>query len=484
MYEPVEESVNEVVSFSVARRVFGALLSEEPVGAGLPQLEGYVLSHQVGRGGGGAVYLGHRRDSDRSLAIKLLDKPLGAGPGAQRAWRELDVLTQLHLPCTPRVHDYGVHEDRMYIATEHIDGPTLAEYCRREGLDRRQRVELLARIADAVQSLHERGVIHRDIKPENILIDASGAPVIIDLGIASLLSDDVTETLTAEGVPLGTPAFMSPEQARGEREAISTRSDVYGLGATACFILTRKTPHDLADCTLLEAVSKVGHEPPRDPRTLDRELPAPLAAILSHALAPRPEDRFATAAELGEDLHRWLQDKPVTSQPLSWWRNRLLSIKRQPGRWASGMAAGVVIVALAVLSAVSAVSAAEAQAAAEWKQNYEQVIAKASRSFVARLRNAEYREALTLLKIVEDHAQAGFLVFENAPEMLAETGHTKNELTVEILNVIHADEDPMTRPELAMTAVKAIYEFDDAWEEPLAADLADLLGAYELGFGR
>ncbi len=367
------------MDFSAARRLLGALSQDEALAANLPHLEGYVLTRLLGRGGGGVVYLGHRAESDRRLAIKLLQKPLDGGSGAERAWRELDVMTQLRLSCTPRVHDYGVHEGRMYIATEHVDGLPLAEHCRANNLTLRQRVELLARVAEAVATIHERGIIHRDLKPDNVLIDATGEPVIIDLGIAFLLGADLTETLTADGVSIGTPAFMSPEQARGEREAISTRSDVYSLGATACRILTGKTPHDLGNSSLLDAIHKVGHERPRDPRTLDAELPEPLAAILSKALASRPEDRFASASELADDLRRWLENKPALSQPPSWWRDRWLSIKRHPARWAWGTAAGFMIVGLTVLSAVSTVQAAEAQGAREWKEKYEEVITKASR---------------------------------------------------------------------------------------------------------
>ncbi len=127
-HKPPDEPVSGAMRFSSARRLIGALLKDEAVAAGLPHLEGYVLSRQLGRGGGGVVYLGHRSDSDRPLAIKLLQKPLDGGSGAERAWRELDVMTQLRLSCTPRVHDYGVHEGRMYIATEHVDGLPLAEH--------------------------------------------------------------------------------------------------------------------------------------------------------------------------------------------------------------------------------------------------------------------------------------------------------------------------------------------------------------------
>src|SRR5204863_9833043 len=139
-------------------------------------------------------------------------------------------------------------------------------------------VALLAKVADAVQTLHEHGVIHRDLKPANILIDRRGEPVLVDLGLART-ENDLSVTLTGDG-PLGTIAFMSPEQARGEQTKISTRSDVYSLGATAYLLLTGQTPHNLA-VPLHEAIRRITTESGRPPHRLDSSLPKPLAAILS-----------------------------------------------------------------------------------------------------------------------------------------------------------------------------------------------------------
>lgn len=303
-------------------------------------LPGYTICERLGAGAGGVVYRALREGSERPVALKILSRALGAGPGAQRAWRELDLLSQLHLPSVPRVIDYGVHEGRLYIATEHIEGAPLDVHCRGESegeggegqlqrRDLRATVSLLARIADAVHSLHERGVIHRDLKPSNILVDRHGDPVIIDLGIAALAADDVMQTLTVDGAPLGTPAFMAPEQARGDRSAISTRSDVYGLGATACLILTGQTPHDVGT-TLLDAVRRIADEDPRDPRELDPALPRPLAAVIAKALSRDPAGRYASAADLAADLRRWLNGEPVEAHPPGAWRRAWRWMGRRP----------------------------------------------------------------------------------------------------------------------------------------------------------
>jgi hypothetical protein len=212
--------------------------------------------------------------------------------------------------------DYGEYEGRLFIVTDSIDGAALDAHCGDLNLDRRDRVRLLASVADAVQSVHEKGVLHRDIKPANVIIDAHGQVALVDLGIATLIGRDLAETITAEGTPIGSPAYMAPEQARGEREAISTRSDVYGLGATAYEVLAGGCPFD-TDTTVHEAIRRVAHDEPRDPREIDGTLPKPLAAVLRKAVAPVPADRYSGAAEFAADLRRWLAGDPVEAGSLS-----------------------------------------------------------------------------------------------------------------------------------------------------------------------
>lgn len=307
-------------------------------GTDTPRITNYLIESCLGRGGGGSVYRAFRAGSDQPVALKMLTQPFNGAPEAHRAWRELHILQDLRLPNVPRVLDYGTHEGRLYIATELVSGLPLDRYCDGGGcglisaeraeagsspLDLRARVALLARVCEAVHSLHEHGVIHRDLKPSNILIDRHGNPMIIDLGLAFLL-DDAMQTLTADGAPLGTPAFMSPEQARGESgevRRIGTRTDVYSLGAVAFIILTGHTPHDLTGVMLHEALRRVGNDAPRSPRALRPNLPRHLSDVLSKACAPRPQDRYGSALEFGADLRRWLDGRPVeASSPSPWER--------------------------------------------------------------------------------------------------------------------------------------------------------------------
>lgn len=301
-------------------------------GEQFPDIAGFRILARLGGGGSGVVYRAILAGSERQVALKVFRQPLGhrrGSPEAQRAWRELHLLGQLRLPCLPQLHDYGDQDGRLYVATDLVDGLPLAEYCAERNLDRRARARLLAEVADAVQSLHQHGVIHRDIKPSNILINAHGQPFIIDLGLAMLISDDVMQTLTANGTPIGSPAFMAPEQARGEREKISTGTDIYGLGATALYVLTGQSPHETS-ATIHEMIRRVAQDPPRDPRQVDPSLPRPLVAILLKALAPNPSDRYVSAADLAEDLRRWLHREPVEAGGLSLRRRLGRAVERHP----------------------------------------------------------------------------------------------------------------------------------------------------------
>ena len=298
---------------------------------GLPSIPGYVIEARLGGGAGGHVYLARREGQEAKLAVKVLHRSLGEGGSSRRVWRELDLLAQTRLPCLPRVIDSFEHDGRLCVVTEYIEGRPLDAYCDENGLDRRARAELLARVCRAAQSLHERGIIHRDLKPSNVLVTSSGDVFIIDLGIAMLEETDAFTTLTHDGAPVGSPAFMSPEQASGERERVSTRSDVYALGAIGYLLLTGETPHNM-NSTLPSALRRVSEEPARDPRALDNTLTVGLASVLQKSVARKPEERYATSSDLAEEFERWLRGEPVTARPMGVWQRTVRLDGASPDR--------------------------------------------------------------------------------------------------------------------------------------------------------
>ncbi len=314
------------------------------------RIPGYTLVERLADGGGGTVFRAIRDGgaSDHPLAIKLLRVRLGQPDSAssQRAWRELQILESLRLPATPRLLDYGHAAGHLFLVTEFIEGTPPDRYARQRSLSLRDCAALMADIAEAVQSLHEHGVMHRDLKPSNIVITPTGQPVILDLGLAALLEESSADTLTTEGQPIGTVAFMAPEQARGQRSLISTRTDVYALGAVGYFLTTGRTPHD-TQTSLHEAIRRVSHDPPRAPRDLDPSVPAPLAAILSKACDPEPQRRYGSAADLAADLRRWLAGEPVSASPPTMWTGLLRRVARHPAIFTASICTLLIATAIA-----------------------------------------------------------------------------------------------------------------------------------------
>ncbi len=281
---------------------------------------GYVGIRVLGEGASGVVYLATHPETQRLVAFKLFQR-LGR-KAADRAHREIEVLAELRLSCVPFVHGFGQCEGQFYLATEFIDGPSLEEYGRTGERTLRQNVELLLRIVKAVQAIHERGVLHRDLKPSNVIVRQDGVPIIVDFGIARLVEPAAAAQATQEGQPLGTPAFMSPEQARGDQAQVTVRSDVYSLGAIGYWLLTGQPPLDV-DCGYAEALRRITEQPPRHPRELQPGLPKDLAAILHRAVQPDTERRTPSAADLAADLRCYLAGEPLTWAPLAPWRQLL-----------------------------------------------------------------------------------------------------------------------------------------------------------------
>lgn len=351
-----------VSASSLAKALFRPPDSDKPpFPHSFPTIPGYQIEGVLGEGAASIVYLARDEAARLAVAIKVLRPPTG-GPGnswsrfAERAWREIQVLSDMDLRCLPRVRAQGCLDspDRsIYVVTDCVEGRTLEAHCAALDLNLDQRVGILADVCDAVQTIHECGVIHRDLKPSNIILTPDGEPKVIDFGLAVLAREgiDPLSTLTQEGAIVGTPAFMAPEQARGERTGsagrggsvkspvagVTVRTDVYALGAIGYVLLTGSTPHDLTD-DLPETVRRIAQDQPRDPRTLNANVPAPLAAVLQRACALDARDRYSSARELADDLRRWLRREPVSAVRPSAWTKVLLAARRHPRRAAASLA--------------------------------------------------------------------------------------------------------------------------------------------------
>lgn len=319
-----EHSPQNHLDYRTSRAIVAALSDPDSCEDETPQsVPGYALVRELGRGAGGVTYLAQRDGSESRVALKLLHPRWSDERAVSRAWRELEVLQQVRLPSVPRLLDFGHTGASLFLAMEYLNGSSLeAEFAAGPPADRsqiRDRVALLERIARVTQQLHEKGVIHRDLKPSNIIIGTGGEPYIIDFGIARLDQEQSDQTVTVPGAAIGTPAYMSPEVARGEHSAVTTRSDVFALGAIGFWLLTSKTPHDLSGTTLHGAIHRVGWEDARTPRDIRPDVPASLSSILSHATESQAANRYPTAGEFADDLRAWLDDRPISVVAPSRW---------------------------------------------------------------------------------------------------------------------------------------------------------------------
>ena len=257
----------------------------------------YRLDRELGAGGMATVYLAHDLKHDRPVAIKVLKPELGAMLGVERFLSEIKVTANLQHPNLLPLFESGEVEGLLYYVMPFIDGETLRARLEREKqLPVDEAVRLTVAIAQALDYAHRRGVIHRDLKPENILL-ADGQPLVADFGIALAVSKAGGQRVTQTGLSLGTPQYMSPEQATGDR-TVDARTDIYSLGAMTYEMLTGEPPH--SGTTAQAIIAKLMTEEVRPLMVLRRSVPPAVDAAVRHALEKLAADRFATAGDFAQ----------------------------------------------------------------------------------------------------------------------------------------------------------------------------------------
>ena len=259
----------------------------------------------------GVVYAGQHQELGRWAAIKVLLEE-GVGPDAQaRFQRECEALARLNHPGIVRIYDSGFFQGRPFLALEFVDGDPLDEVLAKSGpLEPRLAVEALAEISDAIAHAHDLGILHRDLKPANILWDADKRPRVTDFGLAKDLS---ARALTVSGTMLGTPAYMPPEQAAGDRATLGPPADVYGLGATLFALLTGVAPFQGE--TPINIVTQIYAKPAPPPSSLDPSIDAELDALVLRCLAKDPSERYPDARALAGALRAYLAGEPTEGAP-------------------------------------------------------------------------------------------------------------------------------------------------------------------------
>ncbi|MFG0315196.1 MAG: tetratricopeptide repeat protein, partial [Phycisphaerales bacterium] len=311
----------------------------------MPSIEGFTIVRLLGEGGMGSVYEAQQLQPARRVAIKVLRLGYATKALTRRFQLEAEALARLKHPGIAQVYEVGIDQTiaQPYIAMELVEGPTLKEFIRSHALPAREILVLASKLCDAIDHAHQRGVIHRDLKPTNILIDESGAPKILDFGIARVTEQDVRAvTMNTEiGQIIGTLAYMSPEQASGDPTLIDHRSDVYSLGVILFELLTGQLPHQTDKMQLADALSVVRDHDPTRVSSLDTRLRGDIDTIIAKALERDPDRRYQSAAELGNDIRRHLGDEPILARPPS----RMYQLEKFAKR-NKGLVASVCIVIL------------------------------------------------------------------------------------------------------------------------------------------
>jgi len=347
----------------------------------------YELLTEIGRGGMGVIYKAHQPRLNRVVAVKVIHAAGAAGDAARRRFQsEVKVAARLNHPNIVPVFAVGVMEGLPCFSMEFFPGGNLAQRLGQPGSRLEDSVRLLIKVARAVDFAHQHGVLHRDLKPANILLDAAGEPHVADFGLAKQL--DSNSDLTRSGAVIGSPNYMSPEQAAGRSNSLTVATDVYSLGVMLYQMLTGRTPFT-AETPLETMRLVVETEPPR-PSTIVLRADRDLETICLKCLEKEPERRYHTAAELADDLDRWRQHQPIQARPSTGFERLQKWARRRPA-----LAALLVLFFLTFAFGVAGILW-------EWHQ-----AEQARRSELRQLRRAEAALARSALSLAEAALREG-----------------------------------------------------------------------------
>jgi predicted Ser/Thr protein kinase len=435
----------------------------------------YRVLRLLGEGGMGAVYEAEQDNPRRTVALKIIRPAIASAALLSRFRHESQILGRLHHPGIAQVYEAGLAEDgQPFFAMEFIRGLPLDEYARLRALTLQGRVELLARVCDAVQHAHDQGVIHRDLKPANILVEESGQPKVVDFGAARATNSDLLTGagLTQTGQLLGTPNYMSPEQVTGDPAAIDHRADVYALGVILFELAAHRLPYRLENRPLAEAARLILEEDPPRLGSLNPELRGDVETMVAKALEKDPARRYGSAADLAADLRRWLAHEPILARPTSALYQLRKFARRNRALVGGALATGLALVLGTVFSLLFAFGEAqqrrEADRSARAAEESARQADKLSRDALAAKREAEE-------DAVAARAMSDFLggLFEEADPFV---------LTSRVFG-----DQPFTNPtalDIVERAASRLANRDTLKEKPLVrAALLDKVGHVYLSLG-
>lgn len=332
---------------------------------------GYDIVREIHRGGQGVVYQAVQLSTRRHVAIKVMHSgPFMGSSGRARFEREVQVLGQLDHPNIVGIHDSGVTSDgSCFYVMDYISGKPLDKLLAEGQLPIRESLKLFAKICDAVNAAHLKGVIHRDLKPANIRIDKHGEPIVVDFGLAKLAIPDLDEEgsgklMSMTGQFIGSLPWASPEQAEGSPSNIDVRTDVYSLGVILYQLLTNRFPYEVLG-NMRDVLDNIVRAEPARPSTIRRKINDEVETIVLKSLSKQRERRYQSAGELGRDVHRFLEGQPIEAKRDSGWYVITKTLKRYRAPVAVAVGSLVALVIFAVVITVLYEDAKTARGIAE-----------------------------------------------------------------------------------------------------------------------
>jgi WD40 repeat protein len=310
-----------------SEEIAAAQKNQEPSCKAVKRIKGYEILEELGRGGMGVVYKARQVSLKRLVALKTILAGPYAGPEQSSRFRsEAEAVARLSHPNVVEIFDIDTYEERPFFSMEFVEGGSLDKKLGGTPMAHGEAAHLTETLARTMDVVHRAGLVHRDLKPENVLLTLDGTPKITDFGLVKQL--DAPAGPTHPGSVLGTPSYMAPEQAAGDLKQIGPATDVYALGAILYELLTGRPPFLAASTE--ETLKQVCSDDPVSPRDLQPGLPRDLDTICLKCLEKEPGQRYASALALAEDLHRFLEGKPILARPVRSWERLARWARRQP----------------------------------------------------------------------------------------------------------------------------------------------------------
>lgn len=426
---PVEMALQDYRANQCTTQPDGSQVVDALKGQTIQYVGNYEIIEEIARGGMGAVFKARQKVLRRPVALKMILKgQLATEADIERFEREARAVAKLRHPNIVNIHEVGSHEGFHYFTMDFIRGENLADRLREGSMTPRKAASLIQVLAEAIHYAHQQGMLHRDLKPANVLMDEKGTPFLTDFGLAKPLHDSPDSTadlLTETGQVLGTPSYMSPEQASAKHQLVGVGSDVYSLGAILYACLTGRAPF-VAESSY-ETIRQVIHREAVPVHLLNPSIPRDLESICLKCLEKEPHQRYGTAEQLADDLNRFLQSHPVLARPIPATTKAWRWTKRNPAIASLVLLSLLLLTSGSTIASLLAYQAKQSQVAAEAsakeakeraeEAERERIRADAEAAESERQRKlaeSQRQDAITARKAESDHRELAELVTKEA----------------------------------------------------------------------